>query len=61
MNNWKIFKEKLPPQWNPMWVVWDEYGEYLFRTGAEALEFVNCQINQRMRWHKLQERMRKIL
>lgn len=30
-----------------MWVVWDEHGEFLFRTGAEALAFVDQQINQR--------------
>lgn len=42
-----MFKEKVHPFWVPMWVVWDETGEYLFRTGCEALEFVNQEITNR--------------
>lgn len=44
---WKVFKEKVPPAMSPMWVVWDEYGEFLFRTGQEALLFVNAELKRR--------------
>lgn len=46
---WRVFKEKLPPSENPMWVVWDNrYGEYLFQTGRSALAFVNWELKKRM-------------
>lgn len=48
---WRIFKEKLPPHENPMWVVWDEsrpgFSEFLFDNGSEALAFVNREMSNR--------------
>lgn len=58
---WRVFKERLPPSWNPRWVVWDDYGEHLFATGREALAFVNSAIDDRKRSDFLAERMRNIV
>ena len=48
MGKWLVFKERLDAQWNPMWAVWDDTGaEWLFRSGREALEFVNTELTKR--------------
>lgn len=47
MAKWKVFKERVPEIWCPMWVLWDDHGEHLFHTGKEALEFVNKELNVR--------------
>lgn len=40
-----------------MWVVWDNHGgEYLFLTGADALQFINVEIRNR----ELSQKIRKI-
>jgi hypothetical protein len=44
---WRVFREKLPAAMNPMWVVWDESGEYLFPTGGAALRFVDGELRNR--------------
>lgn len=44
---WKVFKENVPQPQGPRWVVWDEYGEYLFPTGREALAFVDKELRKR--------------
>lgn len=59
MAKWKVFKERVHPYWIPMWVVWDEYGEYLFRTGSEALRFVDEEISNRSLACRLAERQAK--
>ena len=50
-DKWHVFKE---PWWvegldgvAPKWVVRDEYSEYLFDTGAQALEFVHRELTNR--------------
>lgn len=53
---WRVFKEKLPPSWQPMWVLWDEHGEYLFRTGREALEFVDRELRNREYANRIKRR-----
>ena len=46
---WRVFKEKLPPWENPMWVVHDnQCGEFLFPTGRQALAFVHWELKKRM-------------
>lgn len=44
---WRVFKEKLPQSMQPMWVVWDDHGEFLFPTGVEALSFVDEELKRR--------------
>lgn len=45
---WKVFKERVEPRLKPQWCVWDEYyGEYLFNTGSEALQFVHQELSKR--------------
>lgn len=45
---WKVFKERLPESFHPMWVVWDEASrEYLFRDGLAALDFVRHELIRR--------------
>lgn len=45
---WKVFKERVEPRLNPKWAVWDEYyGERLFNTGSEALQFVHEELSKR--------------
>jgi hypothetical protein len=40
MSKWKVFKEKVPEELKPLWVVWDQDEEHLFQTGTDALDFV---------------------
>jgi hypothetical protein len=51
MNKWKVFREKVPEDMKPLWVVWerradtDQCEEYLFQTGSDALDFVRRNID----------------
>lgn len=48
MTKWRVFREKVPRSWNPMWVVWDDhFGEHLFKSGCEALGFVHWELTRR--------------
>lgn len=50
---WKVFREKVPEDMVPLWVVWSETEEFLFQKGADALDFVKKAINHRAHNHDL--------
>lgn len=56
---WRAFKQKTPSRL-PAWVVTDGYGEFRFRTGREALEFVDHELRKRKLAQEIQWRQEKI-
>lgn len=60
MIKWRVFKERLHPSWQPMWVLWDEQGEYLFRSGREALAFVDSELRKRCWAETIRDRQEEI-
>lgn len=56
-DKWTVFKDESR---RPKWIVRDEYGEFQFRTGREALEFVDCELRKRKWAQEIQWRQEKI-
>lgn len=50
---WKIFREKVPEDMVPLWVVWSDTEEFLFQRGTDALNFVKEAINHCTHNHDL--------
>lgn len=58
---WRCFREKVPLSMNPMWVVWDDqYNEYLFKNGGDAVKFVGSELHKRY-WAGVVDERRKQL
>lgn len=48
MSRWRVFRERVPESWKPMWIVWDDHlGEWVFPTGGQALGFVHWELTRR--------------
>lgn len=57
---WRVFREKLPAPMSPMWVVWDENGEFLFKDGQTALAFVDSELRRRSLAHIIKSRQEQL-
>lgn len=58
---WRCFREKVPLSMNPMWVVWDDqYNEYLFKHGGDAVKFVQTELHKRYWSGVVGERMAQL-